>query len=151
MYIRYNIVNIILQVVPTSWKKCSGNNIVLAPGRATLIAGLPPRLTSSWIVSSQISSNSPFPPSRAGRLEQLKSPWHLVSPVLPTPTNYDAKCLQIVTKMQNQCSKSYKMTKWLDIPFHPKKYFFFCWKISLRWLYAKFMFWKAFEVSINLL
>ena len=32
MYIRYNIVNIILQVVRTSWKKCSGNNIVLAAG-----------------------------------------------------------------------------------------------------------------------
>ena len=44
----------------------------------TLIVGLPPRLTSFWIISSQISSiflsNTPFPPSPAGRLEQLKSP-----------------------------------------------------------------------------
>ena len=34
--------------------------------------GLPPKLTSFWIISSQIP---PFPPSPAGRLEQLMSPW----------------------------------------------------------------------------
>ena len=51
--------------------------------RVTLIVGLPPRLTSVWIISSQIFlqisssfvSNSPFPPSLAGRLEQLITPW----------------------------------------------------------------------------
>ena len=50
----------------------------------TLIVGLPPRLTSFWIISFQISSqissnflsNSPFPPSPASRLEQLKPPCH---------------------------------------------------------------------------
>ena len=58
----------------------------------TLIVGRTPRLTSFWIISSQISpsflnfpqipqislnflSNSLFPSSLAGRLEQLKSPW----------------------------------------------------------------------------
>ena len=40
-------------------------------GRVTLIVGLPPRLTSFSINSSQIS---PFSPSLAGRLEQLMSP-----------------------------------------------------------------------------
>ena len=61
--------------------------------RVTLIVGLPPRLTSFPILSSQISSqnfsnilhfpqvssnflsNSQFPPSRAGRLEQLEPPF----------------------------------------------------------------------------
>ena len=48
--------------------------------RVTLIVGLPPKLTSFWIISSQISSsflaNSLFPPSPAGRLEQSKPPWN---------------------------------------------------------------------------
>ena len=57
--------------------------LILVLSRVTLIVGLPPRLTSFWIISSQILlqissncvSNSPFPPSLAGRLEQLLSPW----------------------------------------------------------------------------
>ena len=47
--------------------------------RVTLIVELPLRLTSFWIISSQISSNflsnSSFSPNLPGRLEQLKSPW----------------------------------------------------------------------------
>ena len=46
--------------------------------RVTSIVGLLPRLTPFWIIFSQNSSNfllhSSFPPSLAGRLEQLKSP-----------------------------------------------------------------------------
>ena len=45
--------------------------------RVILIVWLPPRLTSFWIISFPISSNflsnSTFPPSPAGRLEQLMS------------------------------------------------------------------------------
>ena len=49
--------------------------------RATLIVGLPPRLTSFWSISSQTSnflSNSPFLPGPAGGLEQLQSPCQLL-------------------------------------------------------------------------
>ena len=62
-----------------------------ATNRVAFIMGLPPRLTSFWIISSQIYSNflkssnflsnSPFPTSPAGRLKQVKPPWrqkHLV-------------------------------------------------------------------------
>ena len=42
--------------------------------RQSLIVGLPPSLTSFWNISSQISLNSPFPSSPAGRLERLKPP-----------------------------------------------------------------------------
>ena len=62
--------------------------------RVTLIEGLPPRLTSFWIISfkfplkfpqfsSNFLSNSPFPPSPAGRQEQSKPPCPRVSPDHP--------------------------------------------------------------------
>ena len=42
--------------------------------RVASIVGPPPKLTSFWIISSNFLSNSPFPPSPAGRLQRLESP-----------------------------------------------------------------------------
>ena len=66
------------------WRKMvqmgTSETIDMLPIRVTSIARLPPRMTSFWIISSPISSNflsnSPFSPSPAGRLGQLKPPWY---------------------------------------------------------------------------
>ena len=90
--------------------------------RVTLIARLPPRLTSFWIIFSQISSNFPFPPSLAGRLEQLKPPMCSFS---DDPSNVNHHCVSKkryfseVTGQRQVKSLFYKITGGKQARFDP--------------------------------